>query len=338
MRQVTMTEPGKLQYDEVPPPEPAAGQVLLRIRRIGICGSDVHVYHGTHPYTGYPVIQGHEFSATVEAVGEGVRGIAAGDKVTALPQIVCGKCAPCRRGDWHICEHLRVMGFQAPGVAQDLVAMDAERIVPLPAQFTFEQGALVEPAAVAVHAVARGGEVSGRNVLVLGGGPIGNLVAQVAQAQGAKVLVSEVSAHRIQVAKDCGIAAVCDPTDEPLADALGRTFGEEGFGLAFECAGVEATINAAIETIGKGGTIVVVAVFGSRPQVDVGLIQDHELNVLGTLMYQRADYERAIELIGSGKVRTDPLISDHVPFEQYLSAYERIERQRDKVMKVFIDL
>lgn len=338
MRQVTMTEPGKLEYNEVPPPEPAAGQVLLRIRRIGVCGSDVHVYHGTHPYTGYPVIQGHEFSATVEAVGDGVEGISAGDKVTALPQIVCGECPPCRRGDWHICENLRVMGFQAPGVAQDLVAVDADRVVPLPKEFTFEQGALVEPAAVAVHAVARAGDVSGRNVVVLGGGPIGNLVAQVAQAQGAKVLVSEVSAHRIEVARACGIAAVCDPTSESVPEAIRRTFGGEGFGLAFECAGVEATINTAIETLGKGGTVIVVAVFGEKPRIDIGLIQDHELNVLGTLMYQRADYEQAIELIRSEKIRTGPLISDHVPFAEYPSAYERIEQARDKVMKVFIDL
>ena len=120
--------------------------MLLRIQRIGVCGSDIHVFHGKHPYTSYPVVQGHEFSALVEAVGPGVAGIAPGDKVTAMPQVVCGRCPPCRRGDYHICDRLKVQGFQAPGCAQELWVTAADKIVPLPDGFSFEQGALVEPA------------------------------------------------------------------------------------------------------------------------------------------------------------------------------------------------
>ena len=125
----------------------------------------MHVYHGKHPFTPYPVVQGHEFSAVVEAVGSGVTRVSAGDRVTATPQEVCGTCAPCRRGDYHICDSLKVRGFQAPGCAQDLFVTEADKIVPLPPGFSFEQGALVEPIAVGVHAVSRVGDVSGKKRL-----------------------------------------------------------------------------------------------------------------------------------------------------------------------------
>ncbi|MBN1458791.1 MAG: alcohol dehydrogenase catalytic domain-containing protein, partial [Armatimonadetes bacterium] len=151
MRQVVLTAPRTLEYREVPEPTAGPGQVLLRIRRIGICGSDVHAYHGRHPFMVYPKVQGHEFAAVVEALGEGVRGIPLGAKVTARPQLTCGFCAPCRRSDYHICDNLRVFGFQTDGVGQDLFAVEASCLVVLPEAFSFEQGALVEPTAVAVH-------------------------------------------------------------------------------------------------------------------------------------------------------------------------------------------
>src|SRR5512146_997800 len=170
-----MTAPGKISIYEVDEPEPGPGEVQLRIQRIGVCGSDVHVYHGKHPYTGYPVVQGHEFSASVVAAGAGVTGLKSGMKVTSMPQIVCGECAPCRRGDYHICDKLKVQGFQAPGCGQEYWVTSADSIIPLPETFSYEQGALVEPISVAVHATSRAGDLAGKRVVVLGAGPIGNL-------------------------------------------------------------------------------------------------------------------------------------------------------------------
>jgi L-iditol 2-dehydrogenase len=338
MKQAIMTAPGKIEIHEIEKPQPGPGQVLLRIQRIGVCGSDVHVFHGKHPYTSYPVVQGHEFSASVAAIGAGVTGLMAGMKVTTTPQIVCGECGPCLRGDYHICDHLKVEGFQAPGCAQEYWLADAEKIVPLPDSFSYEQGALVEPASVAVHAVGRAGEVKGRNVVVLGAGPIGNLVAQVAQAAGAQVLITDLSDYRLEVARQCGLKYTSNAGKETLETAAQRAFGAGGFELALECVGVEATMTAAIENIEKGGVIVVVGVFGEKPRVDLGLVQDRELNLKGTLMYQRRDYERAVELISDGEIITAPLVSKHFPLDQYLDAYHFIEKQGDKSMKVLIDV
>jgi L-iditol 2-dehydrogenase len=338
MKQALMVNPGKIEIRQVPAPQPGTGQVLLRIHRIGVCGSDIHVYHGKHPYTSYPVVQGHEFSASVEAVGKDVTGIAPNTKVTAMPQIVCGECPPCRRGDYHICDRLKVQGFQAPGCAQELWVTEANKIVPLPSRFTFEQGAMIEPISVAVHAVARGGNLNGRRVAVLGAGPIGNLVAQVARSCGAQVLITDVSPYRLDVARRCSLGSTANATEETLRTASARVFGGEGFDVALECVGVEATMTEAIANLAKGGTLVVVGVFGEKPRIDLGLVQDRELNLHGTLMYQRRDYERAVELISTGAVITEPLMSKHFTLDHYQDAYRFIDEQRDKTMKVFVDV
>ncbi len=336
MKQAVMTAPGEVVFREIDSPKPGPGEVLLRIQLIGICGSDMHVYHGKHPYTNYPVVQGHEFSAIVEQVGEGVTNLKPGMKVTSMPQIYCGKCAPCRRGDYQICDQLKVQGFQAPGCAQELWLTSVEKVVPLPDDFTIEQGAMVEPLAVGVHAVRRAGKLAGKNVVVLGAGPIGNLLAQVAAAEAAKVLITDISEYRLELASKCGIQLTSNPKQESLKDAVRRAFGADGFEVAFECVGVEKTMEDAIENIQKGGTIVVVGVFGEKPCINLGFVQDRELNIKGTLMYQAQDYHKAIELIATGKVNVQPLISKVFPFIQYLEAYRYIDQQGDKTMKVFV--
>lgn len=338
MRQAVMMAPGKIELRKVAEPVPGPGEVLLRVRRIGICGSDIHVYHGRHPFTRYPVIQGHEFSAEVASVGEGVEAVKPGMKVTALPQIVCGRCAPCLRGDYHICDNLKVRGFQAPGAAQDLFVTDADKVVPLPGALSFDQGAMIEPLSVAVHAVSRAGSLQNRNVVVLGAGPIGNLVAQVAMCEGAHVLITELSDFRLDIARRCGLTCTSNAAREGPGEARKRVFGEDGFDVAFDCAGTTETITAAVETIEKGGTIVVVGVFYRRAPIKMGFIQDRELQIAGSMMYRYEDYERAIELVTDGKISTEPLESSHFPLEEFATAYEFIDRHRDKSMKVFIDL
>jgi L-iditol 2-dehydrogenase/threonine 3-dehydrogenase len=339
MRQAVMVSPGVIEHRQVAEPEPGPGQALLRIRRIGICGSDVHVYHGRHPFTKYPVVQGHEFMATVEALGPGVQGVAVGAKVTATPQEVCGECGPCRRGRYNVCERLKVRGFQAPGVAQDLFVTEADKLVPLPQSFTEEQGAFVEPAAVAAHASLRAGDLAGKNVVVLGAGPIGNFIAQACRCRGAaRVLISDPSEYRLQIARQVGIDAVCNPTREPLSEATRRAFGDEGFEVAADAAGVGEALNAALAGIAKGGTVLVVAVYEERPPVNMALVSEHELSMLGSMMYRHEDYAQAVEWIGSGALQTEPLDSRHFPFEQYLEAYRYIEAQGDRCVKVFVDL
>jgi L-iditol 2-dehydrogenase len=339
MLRATMTSPGKIEFTETPEPAVGDNDVLLRIRRIGICGSDIHVFHGKHPYTSYPVVQGHEFSGEVARVGRNVQSLRVGDLVTVPPQIVCGECLPCREGRYHICENLKVMGFQAPGVAQEFVAFPESAPLKLPPGFTPEAGALVEPAAVAIHAVGRAGSVAGRQVLVLGAGPIGNLVGQVARWRGARqVLITDVSDHRLEIARQCGLVCTFNPRQGPLESQVAEIFGPQRADVTFECVGAAETANQAIRSVRKGGTVVVVGVFGDRPQIDLGLVQDRELDVRGTLMYLRQDYVEAIRCLAERGIEINPLLTKTFSFRHYPEAYAFIEENREKVMKVMVEL
>jgi 2-desacetyl-2-hydroxyethyl bacteriochlorophyllide A dehydrogenase len=334
-----MSAPGRIEYREIAAPSPEAGEVLLRIRRIGVCGSDIHVWHGKHPFTSYPVVQGHEFSATVEKVGPGVTDLRPGTTVTARPQIVCGECASCLRGDYNICNKLKVQGFQAPGCAQDLFIAPRNRVVPLPDEMSFEKGALVEPAAVAAHATGRAGDLKGLSVAVLGAGTIGNLVAQAARCRGArKVLISDTSQFRLEKAKTCGIDATCNVREEKLEATARRVFGNAAFDVAFEAAGSEMALDDAVQNVVKGGKIVAVGVFEQKPRVDISILGDRELSLIGTLMYKQEDYEQAVRWIASGAIQADPLITKHFPFDRYADAYHFIEQQADQTLKVLIDV
>jgi L-iditol 2-dehydrogenase len=339
MKQAVMTSPGKIEFSDIERPQPEADEVILQTKRIGVCGSDIHVFHGLHPYTSYPVVQGHEIGAVIAEVGAKVSGFAVGDKVVFMPQVTCGECYPCRHGMYHICDKLKVMGFQTGGAAQEFFAIKADMVLKLPESMTLDEAALIEPVSVAVHALSRAGSVEGLKVIVLGAGTIGNLVAQVARASGAKgVMITDVSEYKLEKARLCGLEHVVNPQKEDLGQAILNAFGPDKADLILECVGVQETITQAVSNARKGSTIIVVGVFGKKPEVDLGLVQDRELSLIGTLMYQKKDYLRAIELVAGGKLRLEPMVTHRFAFQDYLKAYEAIESSGGQYMKVMIEL
>ncbi|MDA0780576.1 MAG: alcohol dehydrogenase catalytic domain-containing protein [Bacteroidetes bacterium] len=340
MRQAIMTAPGKIAFNEVDVPGAlASNEILLKIQRIGVCGSDIHVFHGEHPATPYPVVQGHEYSGIVEAVGSEVTKVTPGMKATARPQLVCGSCGPCVRGQYNACQNLKVQGFQAPGVAQDYFVVPEDRLIVLPASFSLEQGAMIEPAAVGAHSTSRTTGVEGKNVVVSGAGTIGNLVAQFAKARGAKkVLITDVSDYRLEIAKECGIDSTLNVMKIPFEKGVKECFGEEGFQIGLEAAGVQLSLDALMANVEKGGDVVILGVYSQNPTINMYYLGEHELNIFGSMMYKHEDYLAAVEMIADGKIKLDPLMSKHFPFEEYLEAYKYIEEMGDKNMKVFIDL
>ena len=171
MLQQVMTSPGKIEFREIPTPVPGDDEVLIRVMKIGICGSDIHVYHGKTPIYKLSGYAGHEISGEVVEFGKNVTGFHVGQKVTVQPQVTCGKCYPCRHGKYNLCEELKVMGFQTTGMASHYFAAPAKLVLPLPDGMTFDQGAMIEPLAVAVHAVRQFGDIKGKNVAVIGAGP-----------------------------------------------------------------------------------------------------------------------------------------------------------------------
>lgn len=340
MRQAIMISPGKIEYNDVlAPAKLEPHEVLLKIQRIGICGSDIHVFHGEHPATPYPVVQGHEYSATVEAVGEKVTKAKPGMKATARPQLVCGVCGPCKRGQYNACQNLKVQGFQAPGVAQEYFVVPEDRLIVFPESMSFEQGAMIEPAAVGAHSTSRSRGLAGKNVVVSGAGTIGNLVAQFAKARGAKkVLITDISNYRLQKARECGIESTLNVSETPAQEGIKSCFGDEGFQVGFEAAGVQSSLDFLIANVEKGGDVIILGVYAKNPEINMYYVGEHELNLFGSMMYRHEDYEQAVSMIAEGKINTEPLISRHFPFNQFMQAYEYIEHQKDKTMKVMIDL
>lgn len=340
MRQAILVEPKHIEFKEVAEPKAAdltAHQVLVNIKRIGICGSEIHSYHGLHPATFYPVVQGHEYSGVVMAVGSEVTVCKPGDHITARPQLVCGKCNPCKRGQYNVCEHLRVQAFQADGAAQDFFVVDDDRVAKLPEGMSLDYGAMIEPSAVGAHASNRT-DVKGKNVVVSGAGTIGNLIAQFCIARGAKnVLITDVSDLRLAKARECGIKHTLNITKKTLKEAAQELFGEEGYQVGFEVAGVEVSIRSLMETIEKGSDIVVVAVFAKDPALSMFYLGEHELRPIGSMMYRHEDYLTAIDYVNKGIVNLKPLVSNRFAFEEYDDAYKFIDTHRETSMKVLID-
>ena len=345
MRQAVMTSPGTIQINKVAIPKPKAGEVLVKVMSIGVCGSDVHVYHGLHPYTSYPVVQGHEASCLVEETGLGVTGFEPGDKVTIEPQVSCGHCYSCQTGLYNICDSLKVIGFQTTGCASDYYIVPADKLVKLDPAMSFHHGALMEPLSVGVRAVKQAffsgtGTIEGAQVLVLGAGPIGNLVAQAANGMGAaQVMISDVNSFRLKKARECGLALTVNPEDQDLSTEIDRNFGvDRKADVIFECVGVNATMDSAVAVARKGTPIVVVGVFGEKAAVDMATVNENELRLIGTARYVIEDFELAKELVASGKVNLEPLVTDVFSFEEYDAAYKKIDLDPATTMKVMVQV
>ncbi len=339
MIQQVMTAPGQIEFIQVPVPEIEAHQVLVKIMRIGVCGSDIHVYHGKHPFTKYPVTQGHEVSGQVVKLGKDVTGLEVGQKVTIEPQVVCGKCHPCRHGKYNLCEELKVMGFQTTGTASEYFAVDAKKVTPLPDHMSYDEGAMIEPLAVTVHAAKRFGDMKGAKVAILGCGPIGILLAQTCKALGAQsVLITDISDMRLQLARDCGVDYAVNTRHEDFGKHMVACFGPDKADVIYDCAGNDITMNQAIRDSRKGSKIVLVAVFAGMATVDLAVLNDKELDLDSTMMYRHEDYVDAIQLVGEGKIQLKPLMSKHFAFRDYLAAYQYIDAHQESTMKVLIDV
>lgn len=339
MIQQEMTGPHTIGFKEVTIPQVKHGQVLIKMKRIGVCGSDIHVFHGQHPYVTYPLTQGHEVSGQIEMLGEGVTDLKVGQKVTIEPQATCGECHPCRHGKYNLCENLKVMGFQTIGAASEYFVVDASKVTPLPDSLTFDEGAMIEPLAVAVHAVKQAREVSGGKVVVMGAGPIGILLVQALKAFGAaEIMVTDVSDLRLKLAKECGADYVFNTRNVEFGQVLVGSFGKDKADIIFDCAGNNITMEQAIQNARKGSQIMLVAVFAGMATIDLARLNDSELDLNTTMMYRHEDYVDAIRIVSEGKVVLKPLISKHFPFEDYQKAYEYIDNNRESTMKVIVDI
>jgi 2-desacetyl-2-hydroxyethyl bacteriochlorophyllide A dehydrogenase len=324
-----------IRVDLCEPVAPGPGQVQIQVSHCGICGTDLHIFHGHMDRRVHmPQVMGHEMSGTIVATGEGVAGYARGDRVTVRPLDYCGACPACRSGHTHICQKLTFIGIDTPGAFQGLWTVPAHTLHRLPDTLSFEHGALIEPLAVACHDVRRGGVQAGEYAVVLGGGPIGLLVALVARNAGARVVISEINPFRLQLARDLGIEAV-DPREIDLADFVHRATGDAGADVVFEVTATEAGAEMMTKLPRARGRIVVVGIYSAPAKVDLFRCFWRELTVVGARVYEAEDFERSIELAASGTLPLDRVVTNVLPLEELTTGMRLMERGGD-VMKVLV--
>lgn len=289
--------------------KPQAGEVRLNVGYVGICGTDMHIFHGVmDARVNPPATIGHEISGVVAELGEGVEGFSVGEKVVVRPLDWCGECPTCLAGNTHICQNLKFMGIDSPGAFQNSWTVKARTLHKLPANVDLKQGALIEPLSVACHDIRRSRLQKGEKAVVIGGGPIGQLVALVAKAVGADVLISEVNESRRAFAKSIGIDSV-NPLETDLADYVDQWTGTKGADVVFEVSGVQPAIDAMTQIAGRRGRIVMVAIHSDAPKIDLFQFFWKELELLGARVYEAEDFDWAIELIASGDIDVAPFIS-----------------------------
>jgi len=304
---------------------PGPGQVQLQVAYCGICGTDLHLFHGHMDHRVHvPQVFGHEVSATIHAVGDGVESFKVGDHVTVRPLDPCGECPACRAGNSHVCQRLKFIGIDAPGALQTLWTVPAHTLHRLPDQLALETAALVEPMAVACHDVRRAQLNRGEYAVIQGGGPIGILIAIVARQHGAKVLITEVNSFRLNLVRELGFEAM-NPQTEDVVSYVNEQTGTAGADVVFEVSGSAAGAASMTKLARVRGRIVVVAVFSEVPKVDLFQFFWRELELAGTRLYQPHDFEEAIELVSSGKLPLNRLISEVCPLEKTESALHQLE-------------
>lgn len=320
---------------ESEPRTPGAGEVTIDVAYTGICGTDLHILHGAmDARVTLPAILGHEMSGTIAAVGEAVTAWSVGDRVTVMPLSWCGSCPACRAGDRHICHNLDFLGIDSPGSMQESWTVPQDVVIALPSPLSLEHGALAEPTAVAVHDVRRAALREGEHAVVVGGGPIGLLVASVARAGDADVLVLEPSEQRRALAKAAGLR-VADPIAVDVPELVLDWTDGAGADVSFEVSGAVSGLATAIDSLAVRGRVVVVAIHSAPPPVDLFRVFWRELTLIGARVYERADFEQALRLLVRGAIPTAELVTKIVSLQDVTAAFAELESGR--AMKVLID-
>lgn len=314
---------------------PKEGDVQIKVAYCGVCGTDMHIYHGMmDKRVQIPITIGHEMSGVVSAIGEGVEGISVGDKVVVRPLDNRAEAAS-DKGFGHICAELKFIGIDSPGAMQQIWNVPAFVIHKLSEHTDLKLAALVEPLAVACHDVRLSELKDGETAVVLGGGPIGMLVAMVAKLTGAKVILSEINEVRRELAKEMGFHVV-NPLEEDLVSYIKEKTNNYMADVVFEVAGVQQTIDLMTELAGIRGRIVVVAIHGEPRHVDLFKLFWKELKIIGARVYEKVDYEEAIKLITEKSIPVEKLITKVEPLSNIQNVFESIDQNPDG-MKVLLD-
>ena len=314
MKKYILTAPYTIETQQAPIPEITDDQVLLKINYYGICGSDIQMYHGLHKYMTYPVVIGHEVSASIEKLGKNVTEYGVGELVTVEPQVFCGQCWPCRMGRFNVCQHLRVMGVHQDGFACEYFAIDPSYLHRCK-DLDPKLAALIEPLAVGIGSVKRAGDLNGQNVMV-----------------------TDINQRKLDYAGQCGVEYCINTKDISLKEAIENTFGARRADIIIDCAATRGSIAAILEAARPSSKIIVTGNFKAPVEIEMPVLQRQEISLIGHMMYVREDFEDAIRFAAGGQVKLDGFITKTYPADEVTKAFQYIDGHPDDIMKVVISL
>ncbi len=341
MKSLLLSEYSHLEIADLPLPAVGPGEVLVRVEACGICGSDVHGFDGSTGRRIPPIVMGHEAAGTVEAIGAGVTKYAEGDRVTFDSTVYCGKCPYCARGQFNLCDNREVIGvscgeYRRHGAFAEFVVVPERIMYPLPANFSFEEAAMLEAVSVALHAVKVSQVKGGETALVIGAGMIGLLTLQAARAAGcARVFIADVDGTRLELARQVGADAAIKATGADLVAEVMRLTNGVGVDLALEAVGRNETVNGAINCVRKGGTVTLVGNIAPEVTLPLQKVVVRQLKLQGSCA-SSGEYPEAIELIAAGKIKVKPLITAIASLEEGPRWFERLHAGEPNLMKVIL--
>ncbi|MGC1483883.1 MAG: galactitol-1-phosphate 5-dehydrogenase [Candidatus Acidiferrum sp.] len=340
MKALLLSEYKHLEIADLPDPTPGDGEVLISVAACGICGSDVHGYDGSTGRRIPPIVMGHEAAGTIAALGTGVKGFAEGDRVTFDSTIFCGACNNCRRGDVNLCDHRQVLGvscaeFRRPGAFAEYVVVPSRILYRLPENLSFVEAAMLEAVSVALHGVSLAPISIGSTALVLGAGMIGLLTLQALRAAGcSRIFVADLDSTRLKLAEQAGAMAGLSANVDVAARVLELT-GGAGVDVTIEAVGRNETVKASIESVRKGGTVVLVGNISPEVTLPLQKVVTRQIRLQGSCA-SAGEYPRAIELLASGAIQVKPLITAIAPLEEGPRWFERLYAREPNLMKVIL--
>jgi L-iditol 2-dehydrogenase len=341
MKSLLLSEYNHLEIADLPLPAVGRGEVLVRVEACGICGSDVHGFDGSTGRRIPPIVMGHEAAGTVEAAGEGVTKFSKGDRVTFDSTVYCGECEYCKRGQINLCDNREVIGvscgdYRRHGAFAEYVVVPERIMYPLPANFSFNEAAMLEAVSVAIHGVKVSKVVGGETALVIGAGMIGLLTLQAARAAGCtRVFIADVDATRLKLAKQIGADEVLHCSGAELVAEVMRLTNGRGVDLALEAVGRNETVLGAIDCTRKGGTVTLIG--NIMPEVTLPLqkVVVKQLRLQGSCA-SSGEYPEAIDLIANGKIQVKPLITAVASLEDGPRWFERLHAREPNLMKIIL--
>jgi 2-desacetyl-2-hydroxyethyl bacteriochlorophyllide A dehydrogenase len=339
MKAAVLTAHYKIDFQDIPEPQPKPNEVKIKVVAAGICGSELHAYKGTHPFRQPPAILGHEMSGEIVAVGSEIKDYKVGERVTVEPQLLCGTCDACRSGHANLCDNKVVLGTKpwVGGYAEYVVAPE-QVLYKIPDHVSYDEAVMVEPLAVGVHAVREAHLKMGGSALILGGGTIGLCTLVAAREAGVlKTIVTDAVDYNLSVARELGATATVNVRKDDLKQVVGEVTGGKGVDTAFVTVGISPVVNQALNSVKKRGDIVLIALFEEDVKIENPfLIVGGERNVHGSQMYTRADMQTALDLIAAGRVDAKMFVTQKLPMSDVQRGFEIVDKKLEDCVKVVL--